>query len=78
MKTIKTIIITLAMIAFIAGGSAAFADSGSLSASFIANVNTGAAPLTVHSRTRAVAADGWQWDFGDGSYSTLQNTGLYV
>ncbi|HEY3274963.1 MAG TPA: PKD domain-containing protein [Methanocella sp.] len=74
MKTIKTLVITLAMIAFIAGGSAALADSGSLSANFMANVNTGAAPLTVHFTDKSVGSPtGWQWDFGDGSYSTLQN-----
>jgi PKD repeat protein len=74
MKTIKTLIITLAMIAFVAGWSAAIADSGSLSANFMANVNTGAAPLTVHFSDKSGGSPtGWQWDFGDGSYSTLQN-----
>jgi PKD repeat protein len=74
MKTIKTLIVTFAMIAFIAGGPAALADSGSLSAGFMANVNTGAAPLTVHFTDKSEGnPTGWQWDFGDGSYSTLQN-----
>ncbi len=74
MKTIKTFFITLALIAIIAGASAALADSGSLSASFLANVNTGAAPLTVHFTDKSGGSPtGWQWDFGDGSYSTLQN-----
>jgi PKD repeat protein len=74
MKTIKTFIITLTLIAIIAVASSARADSGSLSASFMANVNTGAAPLTVHFTDKSASnPTGWQWDFGDGSYSTLQN-----
>jgi PKD repeat protein len=74
MKTIKTFFITLALIAIVAGASAALADSGSLSANFLANVNTGAAPLTVHFSDKSVGSPtGWQWDFGDGSSSTLQN-----
>lgn len=74
MKTLKTFFITLALIAIIAGASPALADSGSLSASFLANVNTGAAPLTVHFTDKSGGnPTGWQWDFGDGSYSTLQN-----
>ena len=40
----------------------------------MADVNTGAAPLTVHfTDTSGGSPAGWQWDFGDGSYSTLQN-----
>jgi PKD repeat protein len=74
MKNIKTSFITLALIALIAGAPAAFADSGSLSASFMANVNSGAAPLTVHFTDKSGGSPtGWNWDFGDGSSSTLQN-----
>jgi PKD repeat protein len=74
MKTTKTFFIILTLIAIIAGASAAIADSGSLSANFLANVNTGAAPLTVHFTDKSEGSPtGWQWDFGDGSSSTLQN-----
>jgi PKD repeat protein len=74
MKTIKTLLITMAVIAVISGGSIALADSGTLSASFVADVNTGAAPLTVHFEDQSGGSPtGWQWDFGDGSYSTLQS-----
>jgi PKD repeat protein len=74
MKTIKTFVLALAMIAVIFQGSAAIADSGSLSASFMASVNTGRAPLTVQfTDTSGGTPTAWQWDFGDGSYSTLQN-----
>jgi PKD repeat protein len=73
MKTIKTIILALAMISVIVGGSAAIA-AGTLSASFMANVNTGAAPLTVHfTDTSDGSPAGWYWDFGDNSSSTLKD-----
>jgi FOG: PKD repeat len=74
MKTVKTIILAVAVIAVIASGSIALAEPGVLSASFAADVNTGAAPLTIHFTD---SSDGspteWHWDFGDGGYSTLQN-----
>ncbi len=74
MKTMKIFLLALVTIAVIAGGSAAMANPGSLSANFIADINTGAAPLTVHfSDTSVGTPTGWHWDFGDGSASTLQN-----
>jgi PKD repeat protein len=74
MKNIKTFFITLALTAIIAGACPALADSGSLSANFMADVNTGAAPLMVHFTDKSGGSPtGWQWDFGNGSYSTLQN-----
>jgi PKD repeat protein len=74
MKTVKILVMALVMIAVVSGGFAARAQPGSLSASFMADVNTGAAPLTVHfSDTSEGSPTGWQWDFGDGSYSTLQD-----
>lgn len=74
MKTVKILVMALALIAIIVGGTTTFAQSGSLSASFMADVNTGAAPLTVHFQdTSDGAPTAWHWDFGDGSSSTLQN-----
>ena len=74
MKTIKTIILAMAVIAVIASGSIVLAEPDALSASFVADVNTGAAPLTIHFRDQSGGSPTeWQWDFGDGSYSTLQN-----
>ena len=66
--------IALVTIAVIAGGFAAMAQTSGLSASFMADVNTGAAPLTVHfTDTSKGGPTGWYWDFGDNSSSTLRN-----
>jgi PKD repeat protein len=74
MKTIKTLFAILAAITVIASGMTALADSGTLSASFVASVNTGPAPLTVEFTDESGGnPTGWQWDFGDGSYSKLQS-----
>jgi len=74
MKTIKIFLIALVMTIVIAGGYAAMADQGSLTASFNANVNTGVAPLTVYfTDTSTGNPTAWHWDFGDGSSSVLQN-----
>ena len=41
---------------------------------FTALPRTGDAPLTVlFTDTSSIGATGWQWDFGDGETSTLQN-----
>ena len=46
-------------------------------AAFTANVTSGCAPLTVHFTDNSTAGSGtitgWQWDFGDGYFSTVQN-----
>ena len=74
MKTLSIFMIALVTIAAVATVTTARAEPGSLSAAFVADVNTGAAPLTVHfTDTSGGSPAGWQWDFGDGSYSTLQN-----
>ncbi len=74
MKTTNILLIALVMTAVISGGFTARAKPGSLSASFMADVNTGAAPLTVRfTDTSEGGPTGWHWDFGDGSSSTLQN-----
>ncbi len=74
MKKLSIFMIALVTIAAVARGTTARAEPGSLSAAFVADVNTGAAPLTVHfTDTSGGSPAGWQWDFGDGSYSTLQN-----
>ncbi len=74
MKTIKIVLMALAIIGVVVGGSATLAKSDSLSASFMGDVNTGAAPLTVHfTDTSGGNPTAWHWDFGDGSSSTLRN-----
>ncbi len=42
-------------------------------ASFITNVSEGYAPLTVQFTDQSQNANGWSWDFGDGTSSTEQN-----
>jgi PKD repeat protein len=42
-------------------------------ASFIADSTSGCAPLFVSFADGSLNAVDWQWDFGDGSYSSLQN-----
>lgn len=74
MKTLTIFIIAIAVIAIATMGTTARAEPGSMSANFMANINTGAAPLTVHfTDTSEGSPTGWQWDFGDGSFSKLQN-----
>ncbi|MGA9138773.1 MAG: PKD domain-containing protein [Methanocella sp.] len=74
MKTLSIFMIALVTIAFAMTGTTARAEPGSLSAAFVADVNTGAAPLTIHfTDTSGGSPTGWRWDFGDGSYSTLQD-----
>lgn len=49
-------------------------DSRSLEAKFIADVTSGAAPLTVHFTDRSTGnPTTWQWDFGDGTNDSVQN-----
>lgn len=74
MKTLKIFLIALAAIAVAATGATALGEPVPLSADFMADVNTGAAPLTVQfTDTSGGSPSGREWDFGDGSYSTLQN-----
>ncbi len=42
-------------------------------ADFNANPRSGNAPLSVHFTDSSLNATGWDWDFGDGATSTLQN-----
>jgi PKD repeat protein len=64
----------MVLIAVISMGFPAQASPGTLSAGFMANVNTGAAPLTVHfTDTSEGGPTGWHWNFGDNSSSTLQH-----
>jgi len=42
-------------------------------ANFSANVTSGCAPLTVQFTDLSTNATGWNWNFGDGTNSTLQN-----
>lgn len=48
-----------------------------ITADFSASPTNGTAPLTVSffdaSRSSSVAISGWQWDFGDGLFDTVQN-----
>ena len=44
-----------------------------LSASFIADTITGSAPLTVHFKNTSQFANTFNWDFGDGKFSTDTN-----
>jgi PKD repeat protein len=74
MKTIKLLLTALSVIVLMVHGPVTLADSGALSASFMANVNTGPAPLTIEfTDTSEGSPTGWHWDFGDGSFSKLQN-----
>lgn len=74
MKTSKLLLTALSIVALIAHGPVTLADSSALSASFMASVNTGRAPLTVEfTDTSEGSPTGWQLGFGDGSYSKLQN-----
>ncbi|OPY28733.1 MAG: PKD domain protein [Methanocella sp. PtaU1.Bin125] len=74
MKTVSIFLLALAAIAVVATGATARGWPGQLSADFMADVNTGAAPLTVQfTDTSEGSPSGWEWDFGDGSYSTLQD-----
>ena len=74
MKTLSIFLLALAAIAVVATGTTARGEPGRLSAGFMADVNTGAAPLTVQfTDTSEGSPSGWEWDFGDGSYSNLQN-----
>ncbi len=74
MKKMKIVIMALVVTMAIAGSMATYAKDGVLTARFTGDVNTGAAPLTVHfTDTSEGNPTSWHWDFGDGSYSTLQN-----
>ncbi len=42
-------------------------------ASFSASPTAGCTPLAVNFQDNSVGADAWQWDFGNGNTSTLQN-----
>jgi PKD repeat protein len=55
----------------VTGGSTGPADT--ISAGFSASPSAGPAPLTVRFTDRSSGATSWNWDFGDGKTSSVQN-----
>ena len=58
--------------------------TNNLTANFTSNVTKGEFPLTIQFNSTSINATAWNWSFGDGNYSSLENpvftyntTGLY-
>lgn len=70
---LATVCIILFLILAVSTASTSTTQIGSPSANFTCNVSQGYAPLTVQFNDSSVNATEWNWDFGDGSNSTVQS-----